>query len=135
MTRPFAARTFVGTTWVGLTSSMDSVSPGATVHWARYHLLPDTALKGDPMLLNVQVDGGFTLYLNGQYLVRSDAAPLALAHAIPGLSLPLSFRCDGSIEVLAFTLRGQVQAKGKGEMELYFVNEADRSMPRRAADA
>ncbi|MBP9080472.1 MAG: hypothetical protein KBF80_09505 [Flavobacteriales bacterium] len=102
----FAARTYVDTAWAKLGSSMDSVAPGATVHWVRYHILPDTSLKGDPMLLNVQVDGGFTLYLNGQFLLRSDPRPVphGKANVLPGLSVPFSFRCDGAIEVLAFRI-------------------------------
>ncbi len=108
----FAARGFVDTTWSRPDDSEDSVVIGATVHWVRYHFQAAADLKGLPLLLNVQSRHGFTLYLNGRPLVRSEPMSnatgtiLPLSDSIPRLSVPVMFLCDGAPEVLAIRIEG-----------------------------
>ncbi len=106
----FAARTFNDTGWVKLRSSMDSVAAGPDVHWVRYHLLPDTGLRGSPLLLNVEIKAPFTLFLNGLPLFRSEgsvesAAGLGPEAVQPAISVPCQLNVDGAIEVIALRIQ------------------------------
>jgi class 3 adenylate cyclase len=107
----YATRAFVDTGWHSLEEFEDDSIPDSGIHWVRYHLLPDGQLKDSPLLLNVQAMGGFEVFLNGRSLVRS--APLPVDRdtsvegspiALPHLSVPVSFACDGRPEVLALRI-------------------------------
>lgn len=103
----YALRNYVDSTWATGSSTEDSIVPGATVHWVRYHLKAGKEVKGWPMLVNVHVKGAFTMYLNGRELLQA-AAPGDLAwtryDSVPRYTVPVALLCDGRDEVLALRL-------------------------------
>ncbi|MCC6839369.1 MAG: hypothetical protein IT230_04345 [Flavobacteriales bacterium] len=102
----FALREYVDTAWARVSSSLDSVVPNATVHWIRYRVAAGSAIKGWPLLVNVQALGGITLYHNGREVLH--AAAMEGGHAtvdsVPRWSVPVALLCDGKDEVLALRL-------------------------------
>jgi len=104
----FALRTYVDTAWASASSTKDSIVPGATVHWVRFHLVAGEAMKGQPLLLNIQVKAAFTLFLNGEQLLHASdmhsKRPWGRSDPVPRWSVPLKLLCDGDDEVLAMRL-------------------------------
>ncbi len=122
----FAARGFVDTTWMRLRSSLDTVVPGGGIHWLRYHLRPDADLKGTPLLLNVAATAVTEVFLNGRSLVRLSALELRRhpagrpsSDSLLCVSVPLTLRCDGELEVLAVRIEG---APGRSLRTASFVS-------------
>ncbi|MGV9013032.1 MAG: adenylate/guanylate cyclase domain-containing protein [Flavobacteriales bacterium] len=107
----FAERDHPDSTWADLENSLDSVVPGATVHWVRIHLLPEQALSGVPMLLRVGTTAGYDVFLNGHLLVRSPgtgAPAQGTGRSDADLRLlnftPITLACDGRSETIAMRL-------------------------------
>ena len=102
----FALRNYVDTAWAS--TAKDSIVPGATIHWVRFHLVAGEGMKGRPLLLNIQVRGAFTLYFNGDQLLQASEGfkriPWAQGDSVPRWSVPLTLLCDGKDEILAFRL-------------------------------
>ncbi|MBS1938776.1 MAG: hypothetical protein JSS84_13295 [Bacteroidetes bacterium] len=103
----YALRSYVDTAWASASASKDSIVPGATVHWVRYHLKAGEEIKGWHLLVNVHVKAAFTMYLNGKKLVDA-AAPGDRAwtryDSVPRYTVPVALLCDGRDEVLALRL-------------------------------
>ena len=106
----YASPLFEDSAWTVLRSSLDSVVPGARVHWMRTWVLPDSALKGEPFLLTVAADDGFEVFLNGRSVVQADArrdgVGAAKADSLSLMHVPVTFRCDGEPELIAIRMEG-----------------------------
>ena len=104
----FADRDLVDSTWLPLRTTLDTVVPGANVHWIRYQVLADADLKGVPLILNVGAREAFEVFLNGRSLTSSWGAPLMddasrtpVTEPPLGISIPVRLLCDGRSEVIA----------------------------------
>ena len=107
----FAARGLIDSTWLRPVRSRDSIVPDATVHWVRYHLLPQARLRGLPLTLTVRSTGPFTVYHNGELLVQAGATGLLMDERIltridslPCITVPLTTATDGRPDVIAVRL-------------------------------
>jgi len=105
----WAQRAFVDTLWKSLGRGQDTVVPGATVHWVRYHLYIAEELKGLPLEVGIETRAAFTLYVNGTRMASDAAGPepqgIIPAHdSLPRTLVPLTFLADGAPEVIALRL-------------------------------
>ncbi|MBL8000440.1 MAG: hypothetical protein JNL05_00645 [Flavobacteriales bacterium] len=132
----YAARAFVDTTWAYLQASADSVLPGNSVHWVRYHLRPDEDLAGVPLYLVVEVRGPFAIFHNGKELFWSsgtrydnDGRLLPRSDSVPVHRVPVRFSCDGIPEVFALRMElpaGRPIKDAALEVSLHPADEAYR---------
>ncbi len=110
----YAERSFADTAWTRLIGSRDSVVPGNSVHWIRFHLRPAAELKGERLLLQVSSAEALDIFLNGKSILRAPASVRSsmhhgrpLADSVARITVPFVFACDGQPEIIAVRVQGK----------------------------
>ena len=110
----FATRAFRDTIWPYLHASEDSIVPGVGVHWVRYHVYFDQALREVPMILKIGSKFDIDVFVNGHKVLfakgwaRNElSAEEPPSDPLLRVDIPLTFLCDGRPEVIAVRVNGE----------------------------